>query len=200
MSDGTFTIRLLTDVRGDFPYGDTFAPAGEIQATCNMHGAVSVLATNGKPLGVKPGEFEYVTLPPNGEPIAMTPRQVRSMADELWSLRAKLAKPYAYWSDVDEETAQSDPLDFVEQMQWMGAEPGCVFYADPLVRLDREWYGVVPEANGEWTDGVYAGDLDMVGPCATRDAALADATSVTREMREAWERDRQMIEDNGGAA
>ncbi len=52
-------IRLLRDVRGDFPIGhQTVARAGVHHAHANQHGALSVYAENGIRLGVKPGEFE----------------------------------------------------------------------------------------------------------------------------------------------
>lgn len=57
----TKRIILLHDVRGDFPIAHhVVAPAGVYNAHVNPHGAVSVEATNGELLGVKPGEFEWM--------------------------------------------------------------------------------------------------------------------------------------------
>lgn len=53
-------VRLPLTVRGDFPFQDTFAVPGVYVAEHNDYGAVSVRAGNGKLLGVKPDEFEWV--------------------------------------------------------------------------------------------------------------------------------------------
>lgn len=54
-------VRLLVDVRGDWPIGHlTVAPAGEYLAHLNKYGAVSVIASDGSLLGVKPDEFEWI--------------------------------------------------------------------------------------------------------------------------------------------
>jgi len=50
----------MNDVRGDFPFQATHAPAGVYDAYVNPHGAVSVIATNGKMLGIKPNEFQWL--------------------------------------------------------------------------------------------------------------------------------------------
>lgn len=54
------TIRLPREVRGDWPFDETVAPAGEYVATLNPHGAAWVTATDGKELGIKPNEYEIV--------------------------------------------------------------------------------------------------------------------------------------------
>ena len=52
-------IRLDGPVRGDYPIGHrTLAEAGDHDCNSNRWGAVSVRATNGQMLGVKPAEFE----------------------------------------------------------------------------------------------------------------------------------------------
>jgi hypothetical protein len=54
-------IRLLRAVSGDFPFGHTtVADVGEYDAEMNPHGALSVIANDGKILGIKPGEFEFI--------------------------------------------------------------------------------------------------------------------------------------------
>ena len=54
-------IVLLKDMQGDFPFGHhTVAPAGVYIPEINPHGAVSVVASNGELLGLKPGEFEWL--------------------------------------------------------------------------------------------------------------------------------------------
>ncbi|MDP2730301.1 MAG: hypothetical protein Q8O55_07455 [Dehalococcoidales bacterium] len=53
-------VRLPKTVRGDFPFNQTKAEPGVYDAYINPHGAVSVMASNGELLGVKPGEFEWV--------------------------------------------------------------------------------------------------------------------------------------------
>ena len=51
-------VWLPSMVRGDGPFYGTKAPSGLYLASVNPNGAVSVTATNGHLLGVKPGEFE----------------------------------------------------------------------------------------------------------------------------------------------
>lgn len=51
-------VRLPRDVRGDFLWAATRAPAGLYRASSNQHGALCVPATDGKNLGIKPAEFE----------------------------------------------------------------------------------------------------------------------------------------------
>ena len=52
-------VLLPCQVRGDFPVGHaTMAEAGEHDCDSNRWGAVSVRATNGQMLGVRPAEFE----------------------------------------------------------------------------------------------------------------------------------------------
>ena len=53
-------IRLARRVCGDGPFRSTQAEAGEHGCKSNQWGAVSVVATNGQLLGVKPAEFEVV--------------------------------------------------------------------------------------------------------------------------------------------
>ena len=53
-------IILLRDVHGDFPFDNTVAPAGVYEPSVNPHGAVSVEATNGELLGIKPDEYEWL--------------------------------------------------------------------------------------------------------------------------------------------
>ncbi len=54
-------IVLLKEVRGDFPIGhNTIASAGVYLPKLNRHGAVSVVASNGELLGIKPNEFEWL--------------------------------------------------------------------------------------------------------------------------------------------
>lgn len=112
-------------------------------------------------------------------------------------LEARLAKPDAYWSDVDEETSRPDPDEFRDFMECNGcADPGVVFWCDPLVRLDREFYGVVPAAGpylGEWTDGVYYGSTDLVGPFPTHEEAKEAADGVSKERYDEW---RLRVEEN----
>lgn len=59
-------IALNARVRGDLLFAGTFADAGEYDCESNRWGAISVLATNGERLGVKPGEFEVLAWRPNG--------------------------------------------------------------------------------------------------------------------------------------
>ena len=52
-------VLLEGPVRGDYPIGHTtLAEAGEHDCESNRYGAISVRATNGQMLGVKPAEFE----------------------------------------------------------------------------------------------------------------------------------------------
>lgn len=58
-------ICLRKRVCGDFIFAATFAEAGEHDCESNRWGAVSVKATNGEALGVKPDEFDVVAWRPN---------------------------------------------------------------------------------------------------------------------------------------
>lgn len=52
-------VLLNSPVRGDYPIGHTtLVEAGEHDCKSNRYGAISVIATNGQTLGVKPAEFE----------------------------------------------------------------------------------------------------------------------------------------------
>lgn len=52
-------VLLEGPVRGDYPIGHaTIAEAGEHDCESNRNGAISVRATNGQRLGVRPAEFE----------------------------------------------------------------------------------------------------------------------------------------------
>jgi hypothetical protein len=54
-------IKLDSDLSGDFPIGhDTKAEAGEHDCDSNQWGAMSVRATNGRMLGVKPSECQII--------------------------------------------------------------------------------------------------------------------------------------------
>jgi hypothetical protein len=59
-------VMLSRTIRGDWPIGHkTIAPAGVYEAYCNPQGAVSVKAENGELLGLKPGEFEWLSQKPD---------------------------------------------------------------------------------------------------------------------------------------
>jgi hypothetical protein len=54
-------VILTRTIRGDWPIGhNTIAEPGVYDAYVNPYGAVSVIAQNGKLLGLKPGEFEWL--------------------------------------------------------------------------------------------------------------------------------------------
>ena len=54
-------IKLDAQLRGDLPIGhDTTAEAGEHDCYSNGYGAMSVRATNGRTLGVKPSECQII--------------------------------------------------------------------------------------------------------------------------------------------
>lgn len=54
-------VWLAGPVRGDYPIGHTtIAHEGEYECESNRYGAISVVAENGKRLGVKPAEFDVV--------------------------------------------------------------------------------------------------------------------------------------------
>jgi len=53
-------IMVNANVRGDFPFNDTWITAGEYDCDSNQHGAVSVKAENGRMLGVKVDEFDVL--------------------------------------------------------------------------------------------------------------------------------------------
>ena len=52
-------------LRGDLVFAAAVAEPGEHDYHCNRYGAVSVRATNGDLLGLKPAEFEVVAWRPN---------------------------------------------------------------------------------------------------------------------------------------
>lgn len=53
-------IHLSRTVRGDWPFGEGIvAEPGLYIASFNPQGAASVIASNGKWLGIKPGEFRW---------------------------------------------------------------------------------------------------------------------------------------------
>lgn len=83
--NGPFKIRLLKTVTSDLPavFGYMEAAAGEHDAWCNRFGAVWVVANDGSDLGVRPAEFEYITFPPDGLPLAVTPAGARKLVDRL---------------------------------------------------------------------------------------------------------------------
>lgn len=59
------TIRIPRTVRGDFPFNGTHVKPGDYPCECNHYGAVSVTATDGSLLGIKPAEFEPISWRPN---------------------------------------------------------------------------------------------------------------------------------------
>jgi hypothetical protein len=61
MDEKKGSVILLRTIRGDFPFQAVKAPPGVYEAYVNPHGAVSVIAENGEMLGLKPGEFEWLT-------------------------------------------------------------------------------------------------------------------------------------------
>lgn len=60
-------IKMVQDVRSDLPFlstPGTILRFGKIyDASANKHGAVCGKCENGEMLGVRPGEFEFVSLP-----------------------------------------------------------------------------------------------------------------------------------------
>jgi hypothetical protein len=58
-------LRLLCEVRGDWPIGHTTVAAARVyephEIQINPHGAVAVLTPSGDYLGIKPAEMEWVT-------------------------------------------------------------------------------------------------------------------------------------------
>jgi hypothetical protein len=60
-------VRLRQRVTGDFPYTAIYAEAGEHDCQSNPWGAISVQASNGQMLGVKPSEFDVLAWRLNAE-------------------------------------------------------------------------------------------------------------------------------------
>lgn len=60
------TIKMVKTVRPDIPFlakPDTVLRCGETyEATANRNGAICGICENGEQLGVRPGEFEFVSL------------------------------------------------------------------------------------------------------------------------------------------
>lgn len=63
-------VRVLREQFGDGPFRGAGVPAGEHDCRCNKWGAVSVLARDGKPLGLRLDEFEPVAWRENETPNA----------------------------------------------------------------------------------------------------------------------------------
>ncbi len=53
-------VRVLREQFGDAPFRGAGVAAGECDCQCNKWGAVSVIARDGKPLGLRLDEFEPV--------------------------------------------------------------------------------------------------------------------------------------------
>jgi len=68
-SESKIRIRMLKTVIPEFPFNPIASPQirllkeEEYDATSNKYGAVSAICSSGDPLGVKPGEFEFVSAP-----------------------------------------------------------------------------------------------------------------------------------------
>lgn len=106
-SVGAFKVRLREQVRAEIAWGSKAGP-GIVDAGCNSRGAVFVMASDGSQLGVRPGEFEYITLPPAGIPLAMTPEAVRTLADQHARLRAALLRYVEEYAGIHEEDCPED--------------------------------------------------------------------------------------------
>lgn len=61
-------VRLPKAVTGEGPFRSTRAQAGEHECAANEWGAISVVASNGQRLGVKPREFEVIAWRKNAPP------------------------------------------------------------------------------------------------------------------------------------
>lgn len=123
--DGAFMVRLPLQVRGDGPFGDTIAPAGDYKAFGNRNGAVSVKATNGKRLGVKPAEFEWLT-------------RWGTVGDRLWVREA--------WGWATTRSAFSDPrIYYRADHKGAHVEPGLW---RPSIHMRREHSRITLEIYG----------------------------------------------------
>ena len=61
-------VRVPKTISGEWPvFHDTVVLPGDYDADCNKYGAVSIRATNGKMLGLKPDEFEVLEWVDNPE-------------------------------------------------------------------------------------------------------------------------------------
>jgi hypothetical protein len=67
-------VKLKARVTGDGPCAATMAAAGEHDCQSNQWGAISVAATNGRMLGIKPCEFEVIAWRPNEKAQAQPPK------------------------------------------------------------------------------------------------------------------------------
>lgn len=92
-------VRLPREVRSDLPdlVSGTTAPPGVYPAKIHGMGAVSIVAPDGKSLGVKPGEFHFVCPYADGDTHlgdygdgrkrwTITPRESRLWVREAWNL------------------------------------------------------------------------------------------------------------------
>lgn len=65
--EGSIRIQMLKTVRPDLPFlaspGTILFEGETYQAVSNKNGAISGICQNGKQLGVKPGEFKFITAP-----------------------------------------------------------------------------------------------------------------------------------------
>lgn len=58
-------VRIASPVCGDPPFSSTRVEPGDYDCDCGRYGALSVQATDGSMLGIKPTEFEPLTWRPN---------------------------------------------------------------------------------------------------------------------------------------
>ena len=61
-------VMIKRRVHGDCFFADSFVLPGEYDCKCNLLGAVSVIATNGKMLGLRLDEFEPIAWRENVQP------------------------------------------------------------------------------------------------------------------------------------
>lgn len=101
----TPTVRLKHEVRGDLFFSASVAPAGVYKAYMNQLGAVSVEASDGKLLGIRPHELEWVEGKPtewcNGDDVTylIEPYEGDWTLDAFNKKSAKQFSSNAEWPD-----------------------------------------------------------------------------------------------------
>jgi len=105
----TPTIRLPRNVSSDFPIGPRIvAAAGVHKAYMNRLGAVSVIATNGEALGIRPEEMEWIEGKPSlwCEPCPKGSLHVIEPYEGDWTLAAMKEKMARIATETGGEAAQ----------------------------------------------------------------------------------------------
>lgn len=137
----------------------------------------------------------------NGEKGAATQASLCDLVGQISDL-ARLQPVVGYSLGDDPETQFYDPHELAEHVESEGGdEPGFAYGLIPWHRGDLEFYATVPDARvdrREWSDGMYLGNLEIIGPFKTESEAKAAGGRVTAKRMAEWEK--QEEGETGGEA